>query len=184
MSFKAEQIHLDDHQIWTIEKYCKTYFDPEENKKFSAHLTTREDANKVGIFGECAVGLYFGDPVDVTLGRRPIHQADAGFDIEINGKRWDIKTQVSNHAGKSLKEYYMNLPVSMLKKNPHGYIWVLKWKENWSTFWIMGWMEQIAFAKAARLHKAGDKMGEHFTYTADTLDIKVTKLWPISMMKR
>ena len=174
---------LDENEIYRIEKYCKKYFDPEENKKYAAHLDTREDANKVGIFGECIVGKYFGTPIDDTLTARPIHQADPGFDILIKGQKWDIKTQVSEKAGRKFSNYYLNIPEAMLRKDPNGYIWVLKWKAKWSEFWIMGYLEKALFEKLARKHLKGDKMGDSFTYTADTYDLQATKLYPITNLK-
>lgn len=183
MTFKAELVRLTDNEIYLIDLYCKTYFDPEENKKFVNHLDTREDSNKVGIYGECALGKYFGVPVDKTLLERPVHQSDPGFDILIKGNRWDIKTQVSEKAGKHLSNYYMNIPEHMLRKDPTGYIWILKWKGNWVDFWIMGYLEKATFEKLAKKHLKGDKMGEHFTYTANTYDLQATKLYPITQLK-
>jgi hypothetical protein len=181
--FKPELVLLDENEIYRIDKYCRKYFDPEENKKFAAHLDTREDANKVGIYGECVVGKYFGTTVDAMLTARPIHQSDPGFDILIKGGRWDIKTQVSEKAGKKLANYYMNIPEMMLRKDPKGYIWVLKWKGDWSRFWIMGYLEKPIFEKLARKHKKGDKMGDDFTYTADTYDLQSVMLNPVKNLK-
>jgi len=173
---------LDDAEIRDIGEYCNHYFNPEENKKFVNHLDTREDSNKVGIYGECAVGKYFYTPVMTTLLNRPVHVSDPGFDILINDKRWDIKCQVSNNVGKLKESYYMNLPASMLKKDPTGYIWVLKWKDRWDAYWIMGYLTKKEFEGKATLHHKGEKMGDRFTYTNETYDISASKLMPIKQL--
>jgi hypothetical protein len=141
-----------------------------------------------GLLGEVYVRRWYLTALDRPLAfslnsflntKLPV-RPDGGFDIEIQGKRYDIKTQMSVTAPYSVKDFRCNVVDYQLRvATCYGYIWVCLHK-SLVCGWLLGWLPKAEFMEHAVRHEAGTKCPSNgMKYKQVTHDISWEQIAPL-----
>lgn len=161
-------------------------------KHDSGDLTIPENElnpNTKGVLGECALGKHEGKSVHQILDERPIRESDAGWDIVIEGVRYDIKTLQTVRRPNLKFRYNVKKSVIDKHKENDGFIWISMVRHTRRTvpfYWLVaGWMLKDEFLEKAILHEAGEMSmtGNKFIYEVATYDISIKELHPFKLIK-
>jgi hypothetical protein len=138
--------------------------------------------NYVGLLGEIAIHKIHGISVDDCLRRRTLYKSDEGFDIDIFGGTYDIKTLRTAIPPQIYYRYNVNATCKEKYKNK-GYIFNSLLKDE-STLFSVGFLPKELFYEKAILHKVGDvsKTGNNFVFPNESYDIGINELEPIELM--
>jgi thioredoxin-related protein len=107
-----------------------------------------------GILGQIIVCDLLKQPRPTDL-----IKPDELFDIEIKGKKYDIKVRTTNFQNKSY--YWNSVAEHQIKYNVDGYIFVVYEKEQ-GIFEIVGYMYKEEFLKKAERHEPKDRSNLNF----------------------
>jgi hypothetical protein len=139
------------------------------------------DPNYVGLLGEIAVYQLNGMTVNTFFDKRSKFKSDDGFDINLNGETYDIKTLRSKIYPRD--DYRFNVITSCEKKiKNRGYIFNSLLSDE-SAIVVVGFIAREEFFQKAKFHLKGETVAKNgFVFPCDAYDISINDLKHIEIL--
>lgn len=132
-----------------------------------------------GLLGQVLISDHLG------LERPKNEGFDGGFDIEYNGKKWDVKCVQRKVDPK--KHFANNMPGDQIRYQNDGYIF-LSYNVESGVYTICGWISKEDFLKKATHYKIGEPRprddGTFMKNQTDNYEIRIDQLNNFSSFKK
>lgn len=182
---KIELYTLEPFEIDLVNRFWEEFFNPKRLARYEDFdPTRRQDFNLAGLQGEAAVCRWSRQDLTHFLENHPVFGSDEGWDITINGVKFDIKTQVTSYVPP--KDFYYNISAKIVDKpEVEAYLWVVKSPHDDRRYYLVGWLFRDEFKDKATFHPEGEIMrGQSKPYTMDTYDVPESYLRDLSFLRQ